>query len=117
MKTYFIRQKGAIFSEDFCVNLVNNVKKEYVAKAKENNELLADVADPVTESDISIVSEVLFTAVNVTDSKRSARSLERCLHDRLLLCWDRGLVGRISEVVLLTTICVKIMVMNNATIQ
>ena len=103
MKTYFNRLKKANLEDIFCSTLNSNVQKEYQEKAKETNTLLAEVADPVLEQDISIVNEVLFLAVNVTDRARKSRSLERCMHDRLLLCWDRGLVGRISEVAMLTT--------------
>jgi hypothetical protein len=103
MKTYFVERKGAKWRLQFYPNCITEIEKLYEKKAKDENTLLADVPDPVTEGDISITNEVLFECVTVTDSTRSSRSLERCMHDRTLLCWDRGLVGRISEVAILTT--------------
>ena len=103
MKTYFVDQMGAKFRCNFYSDCITAIEKLYEEKAKETNTLLADVADPITEMDLSIVNEVLFEAVHVTDSTRSSRSVEHCMHDRTLLNWDRGLIGRISEVAILTT--------------
>ena len=88
--------KTTIFKDDEerYTNLRKNIEGQFDKRNDEAGEPSREQAAGVGEDELTFMNTILL------NQKHSSSLLRRCKHygDRLLLNWDRDLVGRISEI-------------------